>query len=110
MIGSILFWVYVVPLALCLVSAAWHEWFSGDPKARLGSITALIVAFVPVINIWWILASIGFMIGFEPKKDSRLGKVEEWMWTATLASCAVAVIGFEKATSLWQSLKRRSID
>ena len=110
MIGSILFWGYVVPLILCLVSAAWYQWFDRDPKASLGAVTALIVAFVPVINIWWIISGVCTMLGIESRKGTWFGTIEEHMWTATMASCGLAVIAYERVTSLWRRLKQRFTD
>jgi uncharacterized protein HemY len=46
---------YVLPVMICLISAAWLQWFSYDMKATLGAFITLVAAFVPLGNILFVI-------------------------------------------------------
>jgi uncharacterized membrane-anchored protein len=78
MILNIFLYGYLPFMVVCFISAAWFQWFSYDQKASLGAAMALIVAFVPILNIWWTVMAI-WDIPRETKHYLR-GKKEMEKW------------------------------
>lgn len=58
MILDIFLYGYLPFMVVCFISAAWFEWVSYDQKAPLAAVLALIMAFVPILNIWWTVMAI----------------------------------------------------